>query len=106
MKNEILYAIISIALALLLLCIVAPYSHAGPLKAEDVPVLKIDKDGKIECKDVDKILEALTFYIVQCGADTCGVFKPLENQKAFKDEYGSEYYKVYKGDYIGLEKRK
>ena len=42
MKNEILYAVISIALALLLICIVAPYSQAQTLRVDLVIVKQSD----------------------------------------------------------------
>ena len=85
-------------------------------KAHLVSVVLADKDGHAICKDVDKIIEMLGFVVVDClnpsdymeanpEKGKCAIFKPFKNQKVYKDEADFEYYRVQKGDYIGIEKK-
>lgn len=77
------------------------------------PIAFMDAQRKVIYQDVDKILENLSVYITDCCFDAecknkgkCGIFKPIKyGDTTYKDELGREYFRVYRGDYVGLENR-
>lgn len=89
MKNEILYAVISIALALLLLCIVAPYSEAQSRQVVPLNIIIVKSPDTSYNDQANLALEGLS------RSNEVGVYFDIKAIRTSEDYLKVNDYKYY-----------